>query len=136
MPTEINRINMDLVTGLVLIGLAVYASGFFQSTKREREVARAIDPVTGNPAIVSPLNHAPYGDNLKTNQPVQDPQLKRIKPFDASATAILNTQQYLSDLATTWRTNYWDRNDNIFLDKDYSKGNWMNDYLSNGCKRY
>lgn len=126
---------MDLVTGVVLIGLAVYASNFFKSTKRERDVARAIDPITGNPAIMAPQRHAPYGDNLNTPMPVQDPQLKRVKPFDAASMALLNTKDYLSKLATAWRVNYWDRNDNIFLDKDFSKGNWMNDYLSNGCRQ-
>lgn len=125
---------MDLVTGAVVVGVILYASGFFQGKNRENEVARAIDPITGNPAIMDPLNHAHYGNNLNTPMPVQDPQLKRVKPFDKLTMSVVNSKQYLTDLAKSWRHNYWDRNDNIFIDRDFSKGNWMNEYLSKGAR--
>jgi hypothetical protein len=124
-----------LVTAGAAIAFWIYfVKNRVRSTKEDSMIRQAVDPITGNPAIMEPLNRAKIGNDRKIFMPVQDPALRMVKPFDRAPTEVMRNRNYLPGYEMSWQQNYWDKPVNTFLDTDMYTGNNMVPYLAGVMK--
>ena len=117
----------SIVTGAVLIAGWFFVYRRLTTDKREDQIAKAIDPVTGNPAIVDPPLRAGIGDGKNTAIPYSNERVNRlIKPYDSAATSIFSDKQYMKNYDMAWKSHVWDSEPNsVYLRPDSYTGNLM-----------
>jgi hypothetical protein len=123
------------VTAAVLIGAWVYVSRSGTSNN-DNAIRKAIDPITGNPAIVDPPLRAGIGNDLNTHMPYLNYRNNQlIKPFDKNTTDLFQSSEYANDYNMAWSQNVWESGNNSTLDTDTYVGNGMIPYYSDVVSR-